>query len=144
MLYEDAYYFYLADHAEMLDQLARDARDVYDDDPRDVDSGLDYEVQTTTRNHYQDIAIRRVMARHGRRFEGAHLVQIRHTEGTHPLSIPLSPGAVPFHQPTWIVQPALERWWWEPYSVECFYQSNKVLQVQLRDRPGLPDVVSDG
>jgi hypothetical protein len=88
---------------------------------------LDYTVQETGRTHVQDIAIRRVVARLGRQFEGDQLIQIRDALGDHPLSMALSPGQVPFHRPDVILLPEIEGWWL-PGSVESFYQSNKLLQ----------------
>ena len=44
------------------------------------------------------------------------------------LSWSKSPGRVPFHMPGVLLDPELEGWW-QPGSVESFYQSNKVLQV---------------
>lgn len=133
LVYEDAYYAFLRTHSEVLDQLCRDARDVYDDACSNVSSGLDYLAQETGRTHVQDIAIRRCLRRLGRRFTGGNLVQIRSTLGTHPLSVTLSPGHVPFHRPELIGAPQLEGWW-EPNSVEAFYQSNKWIQVRPEDR----------
>lgn len=130
MLYEDGYYHHLQSNPELLEELLVCASDVYDDAPSNVQAGFSYEHQETAVNHLHDVAIRRAVLRLGRWFKGSELVQIRHTLSTHPLSVPLSPGQVPFHQPELIVQPALERWWWQSNSVECFYQSNKILQVR--------------
>lgn len=128
MAYEDAYYAYLLARPDMLELLAREARDVFDDAPSNVRSGLDYFAQETNLNHLHDIAIRRCMVRLGRAFQGERLIQIRHVLGDHPLSLLLSPSQVPFHRPEWIIHPELERWWWQPGSIESFYQSNKLLQ----------------
>lgn len=128
MLYEDAYVHFLLDRPQLLDELLSAASDVYDDDLSNLASGLDYTAQETGRTHVQDIAIRRAVVRLGRVFEGASPVQIRDALGEHPLSMPLSPGQVPFHRPDWIEAPELTGWW-EPGSVEAFYQSNKWLLV---------------
>lgn len=127
MLYEDSYFEFLLAHPEVLDELVSVACDVYDDAPTNVESGLDYTCQETERTHVQDIAIRRAVSRLGRVFEGSELLQIRDNLGTHPLSMTLSPGRIPFHRKDLLLQPELEGWW-EPGSVESFYQSNKVLQ----------------
>ena len=129
MFYEDAYLAYLVAHPEHVATLARDASDVYDDAPSNVASGLDYTVQETASTHLQDVAIRRCMVRLGRRFQGSELIQIRDSRGDHPLSLLLSPGHVLFNRPDLIIRPELEGWW-EPGSVESFYQSNKLLQVR--------------
>lgn len=127
MLYEDAYMAFLEAHPEVLEQLLEHARDVYDDDPSNVASGLDYRVQETARTHVQDIAIRRCVVRLGRVFAGSELLQIRDALGEHELSMALSPGQVPFHRPELLLAPELDGWW-QAGSVESFYQSNKLLQ----------------
>ena len=130
-MYEDAYYHFLADNSDILDQLVNDASDVYDDAPSNVHSGLDYLHQETDLNHWHDIAIRRALLRNGHWFAGTELVHIRHSQSEHPLSMLLSPGQVPFHKPDLIAKPQLERWWWNLSSVESFYQSNKVLLKRI-------------
>ncbi len=131
LLYEDAYVAYLGSSQGLpwLAQLVESASDVYDDAPSNVASGLDYLKQETSRTHVQDVAIRRAVVRLRETFRGQQLIQIRDSQGSHVLSMVLSPGQVPFHRPELILKPFLEGWW-EPGSVECFYQSNKLLQVQ--------------
>lgn len=126
-LYEDSYFEFLKKNPGVLKTLVSDASNVYDDSPSNVNCGLDYAVQETNRTHLQDIAIRRSLIRLGTWFNGNKLIQIRDKVGTHPLSMTLSPGKVPFHKPELIVKPELEGWW-EKSSVESFYQSNKLLQ----------------
>lgn len=126
-LYEDGYYAHSFRRERFWKELASVARDVYDHQESDVQSGLDYLIQTGNATHLQDIAIRRVMLRKGCKFEGDKLVQIRsHAEywGQN-----LSPGKVPFHLPELITVPHLKKWW-DYNSIEDFWQSNKVLQVQ--------------
>ena len=127
--YEDAYMAFLSTHPEVVEQLAREASNVYDDAPSNVASGFDYRIQETGRTHLQDIAIRCCLVRLGHWFEGKELIRIRDSDGTHPLSLTLSPGRVPFHRPQWIMQPELAGWC-QPGSVESFYQSNKCLQIR--------------
>lgn len=129
MLYEDAYMAFLSDNPTVLAELVRDAANVYDDAPTNVASHLDYAAQETNRTHLQDIAIRRCLVRLGCWFAGDQLIQIRDSLGEHRLSLTLSPGRVPFHRPELILQPELTGWW-QPGSVEAFYQSNKLLQVR--------------
>jgi hypothetical protein len=129
MLYEDAYYVFLQKNPGVLKQLITEASDVYDDAPSNVQSGFDYAKQETDRTHLQDISIRRCVLRLGQKFQGRELIQIRDTQGKHPLSLTLSPGQVPFHLPELIKQPE-QKGWWKPGSVESFYQSNRVLQVK--------------
>ncbi len=128
-IYEDAYFIFLKNNRLILKDLVSSASDVYDDHPSNVHSGLDYTIQETVHTHLQDIAIRRSLFRLGTVFEGQELIQIRDSRGTHPLSLTLSPGRVPFHQPELIIQPELTGWW-QLGSVESFYQSNRFLQVK--------------
>ena len=124
-LYEDSYYEFLKEDKEVLEWLITTASDVYDNNPSNVHSGLDYTIQEYGGNHLQDISIRRSLIRLGRWFEGDRLVEIRGSESE---GYMLSPGVVPFHLPEMIMKPALAGWW-EKDTVEDFYQSNKLLQV---------------
>lgn len=128
-LYEDAYFEFLRNNPEILNRLIAEASNVYDDEPSNILSGFDYTKQETIRTHIQDIAIRRALIRMGCWFQGKAPIRIRQEKGTHPLSITLSPGRVPFHRPDLIEKPELERWWY-PGTVESFYQSNRFLQVK--------------
>ncbi|MBI2047218.1 hypothetical protein HYT26_03585 [Candidatus Pacearchaeota archaeon] len=126
-LYEDGYYADSFRREDLWKELASIAKDVYDHQESDTQSGLDYSVQNGNATHLQDIAIRRVMLRRGCIFEGDKLVQIRsHTEYW---GQKLSPGKVPFHLPKLIAVPHLEKWW-DYNSIEDFWQSNKILQVR--------------
>lgn len=135
-LYEDAYFAVLSRDHLLLDALVRYARDVYDETEQDVASGLDYAVQASSATHLQDIAVRRVLVRLGRWFEGDMLLRVR-APGEGEEGVPhertrtaLDSGRLPFHRPDLIVRPALSGWW-QPDSVECFYQSNKLLQTRV-------------
>ncbi len=125
-LYEDAYFHFLQDNPDVLDWLVRTANDVYDIAPSNVNSELDYEVQECKATHLQDIAIRRVLQRLGKQFQGDHLVQIRGHESEGYI---LNPGKVPFHKPELILPRNMKRAWWDALSVEAFYQHNKALLV---------------
>lgn len=127
-VYEDAYFEFFRKNPEILRELILEASDVYDDAESNVASVIDYRLQETDRTHVQDIAIRRCVLRSGLRFKGAKLIRIRQEKGTHPLSILLSPGRVPFHRPELITSPEIEGWWYD-HTVEAFYQSNRILQV---------------
>lgn len=130
-LYEEAYYVYFRDHPEELEELIRSASDVYDTALSNRDSGTDYARQETAAEHLQDIAIRRVIQRLGRRFQGPEPLRIR---GPRSAGFRWNPGKVPFHRPELILQPALSGWW-EPGSIEDFYQSSRrlVLRSPARD-----------
>jgi hypothetical protein len=134
-LYEDAYFEYFKKRPELLEYLLETASDVYDDDPSNVESGLDYSKRGEVRTHIQDIAIRNCVKRFGRDFKGNQLIQIRDRIGEHSLSLALSPGQVPFHEPGIISDPdnlaeIRSKAWWLPLSVEDFYQRGKRLVVR--------------
>jgi len=138
-LYEDAYFEYLQKRPELLEYLIKTASDVYDDDPKNVESGLDYSKRGDIRTHIQDVSIRRCIKRFGKVFEGNILLQIRDRAGSHPLSLALSPGQVPFHKPELISNPdnltEISRdVWWLLGSVEDFYQRAKRLCLKTTDR----------
>src|SRR5262245_66382300 len=97
-LYEDAYFEYFKQRPELLEYLLEVASDVYDDDPSNVESGLDYSKRGDLRTHIQDIAIRKCLKRFRRKFRGDKLIQIRDRIGDHPLSLALSLGQVQFHK----------------------------------------------
>ncbi len=124
----DAYAAFLSARRDFLDWLCTPAAAVYLTATSNVRSGFDYTIQETKVEHVHDIALRNAIAQLGGQFRGEKLLRIG---GRGQESLPLSPGLVPFHRPEWIVQPALEHWW-RTDSIECFWQSNKVLQVQTR------------
>lgn len=130
MLYEDAYYEFLKNDPRLLDSLITSAKDVYDNAKTNVKSELTYENQENHSNHYQDIAIRRVVMRLGKKFQGKRLIQIRHSSASG-IGKSLSPGRVPFHLPFLIEKP-VKSGWWNSGTVEEFWQSNKVLQVNAK------------
>jgi nicotinate-nucleotide adenylyltransferase len=122
-LYEDAYVELFRRDGAVLDWLCAAASDVYDTAPSNVRSGVDYLAQEGGPTHLQDIAIRRALARVGRRFEGNDLLHVR---GAGSPGFALNPGKVAFHAPRRIIQPSLIGWW-DAGSIEDFWQSNKIL-----------------
>ena len=134
MLYEDAYHAHLQRSPAELEWLVQTASEVFDNSDSNVLSGLDYSVQEAPSTHLQDIALRRCLVRLGRHFEGDHLLEIR---GRGSEGYRLNPGEVPFHRPELILHPQA-RSWWRPDSVESFWQSNKILQVQEGVFDGTP------
>ena len=130
VLYEEAYFRFFEKNMCYANWLLKDACEVYDDEVSNVDSGFDYHMQETKRTHLQDIAIRRCLLRLNMWFEGTELVRIRQEKGTHPLSVILSPGRVPYHMPETIVPPESVSWW-HSGTVESWCQNNKYLQVKI-------------
>jgi hypothetical protein len=135
-IYEEGYFQFLKNNPDVLEWLVSTASEVYDIDPSNVNSSLDYSVQECSATHLQDIAVRNVLDRLGRVFEGDHLVQIRGHESE---GYVLNPGQVPFHRPDLII-PTETKSWWKPDSVEAFYQHNKVLLVDPERLLVTPDV----
>jgi hypothetical protein len=127
-IYEDGYYADSFVRQDLYRNLTKAARDVYDHDPEDVKSGLDYAIQNSPSTHLQDISLRRVILRRGWGFTGNDLVQIRsHADYW---GGQLSPGKVPFHKPEYILKPHFAGWW-DHDSIEDFWQSNKILQIKV-------------
>ncbi len=124
-LYEDAYFEYFKVHSEELKFIAENYENCYDNNVSNVNSGFDYTIQEYGGNHYQDIAIRRVLLRNGLWFKGKGLLEVR-TTGT---GLKWNPGELPFHKPELIVRPEFNGWW-KPRSIESWYQSNKYLEVK--------------
>lgn len=126
---EEAYFQDSLKREEIWQRLIAEAKDIYDMLPEEIKSGTDYGIQHKfTRFH--DIAIRRVLEKRGWKFQGDKIIQIRY-EAKKPdwYSENFDPGKVEFHQPELIVTPYLEGFWL-PDTIECFYQSNKVLQIK--------------
>lgn len=124
-LYEQAYFHYFDRHSKELEWIADNFENVYDNNPSNVHSGLDYSIQEFGGNHYQDIAIRRALVHQGLRFEGKGLLEIRNSEP----GVKWNPGNIPFHNPFIIPQPEIPGWW-KPGSIESWYQSAKYLEVK--------------
>lgn len=125
-LFEEAYFEHLSKNSELLEWLVTTASDVYDKEPEDTESGLDYSKQGEY-THLQDIAIRRVIKRFGKQFEGKQLLRVRSKD---PDGNVLSPGNVPFHKTELINNFNHNKQWWKPGSVEDFYQKSKALLVK--------------
>jgi len=130
-IYEDAYYEFLAKDPEgqkKLQWIIETACDVYDNSDSNILSEFNYEIQESRSTHLQDISIRRcVIMRFGKEFHGDHLVEIR---GHNSEGYALNPGQVAFHLPHMILQPEFKDDWIKLGSIESFWQSNKVVQIQ--------------
>ena len=134
--YEDAYYEHFSKHPDELEWICKNASEVYDNAITNVQSGLDYLKQEAFSTHIQDIAIRNVIARFDKKFEGKELLQIR-TDG---VGEKWNPANIYFHRQEWFVEPrnAEGRWWTKDRykakeeSVECWWQSTKFLMVKMK------------
>jgi len=127
-LYEGAYFVEMYNDISFWRDILLLYRECYDNNESNINSGLDYSIQETSSNHYQDIAVRRVMLALGLSFgkKNNQLIWVRHNSEDD--GADLSPGRVKFHIPDLIEKPELTGWW-NPGSVESFWQSGKVIQV---------------
>lgn len=129
-LYEDAYHKHFEQHPNELEFIIQNHSEVFDNAESNIKSGMHYENQESgIGTHIQDIAVRNVVARFGKQFEGKEPLQIR---SCHPIGKKWSPMMISFHKPEFIMRPKVIGWWDRGVenSVECFYQSNKVLLVR--------------
>lgn len=128
VLYEESYVRYLIDRPSDLDFICEFVNCI-DNSPTNVHSGLDYTIQEASSTHIQDIAVRNVLDRLGRKFTGKReeLLIIRSADSN---GFRFGPGNVPFYAPDAVTQPSKCPSWAQPFSVEDFWQSNKWLQVR--------------
>lgn len=122
---ERSYRLWLQARPELTHWLCTTAREVIQFSSTNAQAGLDYSIQERKQEHIHDIALRRVLHDLGLQLRGTEVVQIG---GRTPRAQLLSPGVVAFHNPGLIMSPPA-RGWWQPDSVECFWQSNRVIQV---------------
>lgn len=129
-LYESAYVAYFKKHPEKLDWLCKNYANVYDTTESNVQSGGDYTHQEAAKlgTHIHDIAIRRAVAILGRKFEGEALLQVRSAKSE---GYCLSPGEIEFHKPELVTATEVPnpKIWWQPGSIEDFYQRTRRLVV---------------
>jgi len=129
-LYEMSYSLHFMSNRIIWNDLIKRARNVWVEEESDMESGLDYSIQEAEANHYEDIAIRRVLGYWGRTFKGEDLVRVRGDSDLLCGKL-LSSQYVPFIAPAYIEEPRLDGWW-KINSVEDFWQSNKILLVKDR------------
>lgn len=134
-LYEDGYYEFLKDNPDKLDWLVNNYSNVWDTAETNVEAEFDYDYpQETAGNHVHDISIRRAVVRSGRWFsKGKPLLHVRWKKSK---GYKLNPGVVPFHRPDLIFPGEIKNvsgknLWWNPGTIEDFYQKNKLLQVAV-------------
>ena len=125
--FENSYIEFFRKNDEILEWLITYAKDVYDTNQSNIESGLNYSIQETEAIHIHDIAIRRALNQLNKEFKGENLLEVR---GENSEGYILSPGQVPFNNPEMILKPQLKGWW-NKNSIESFWQSNKVLVVDL-------------
>ena len=127
-LYEESYYLFLRDKPDDLDFICSFA-ECMDNAVSNIQCGLDYTIQEAYSCHIQDIAIRNVLNRLGRKFLGTkdELLIIRSSDSS---GFRFGPGNVPFFAPELIPQPSKCPKWANEGSVEALWQSAKTLQVK--------------
>lgn len=127
-LYEESYYQFFKDRKSDID-FACSFGECIDNGMDNIDSGCDYTIQRSFSTHIQDIALRRVLKRLNRQFEGPkdQILTIRSADSN---GYRFGPGNVPFYDPNLIIQPELTPAWAKVGSVESQWQSNKYLQVR--------------
>jgi hypothetical protein len=128
LFYEESYYFYLKDRPDDLDFICSFGECI-DNAPSNIQAGCDYTHQEAFSCHIQDIAVRNVLRRLGRKFEATRqeILVIRSSDSN---GFQFGPGNVPFYDPKLITQPEIVPGWANSKSVEAFWQSNKTLLVK--------------
>lgn len=132
-LYEDSYFKHLEEakcpkdtSKRKIDYLSEQASNVFDTTIKNAESGYNYYRQDTPAAHFQDIAIRRVMAKMGIQFKGNKPIKVRSRYNTDLVGISLSPKKVPFINPQIVKMPSDKAN--EIPSIEDFWQYNRVIQ----------------
>jgi len=131
-LYETSYLLHFYSNRVIWGDLTKNASEVWVEEEIDVESGIDYSIQRSKANHYEDIAIRRILNNQNIKFRGSELLQIR-GDSDYLSGRLLSSMRVPFCLPELIEEPR-EYGWWKRNSVEDFWQSNKILQVKNKSK----------
>lgn len=126
LFYEESYYRHLSN---MDVDFICSFGECIDNARTNVASGLDYTKQEAFSTHIQDIAVRNVLVRLDRKFEGPadRILVIRSADSE---GFRFNPGNVPFFEPGMIIQPELAPSWAKAGSVEAFWQSNKFVQIK--------------
>ncbi|MBN2052768.1 hypothetical protein JW756_04660 [Candidatus Woesearchaeota archaeon] len=133
-LYELSYEldFNHPDRRYIWNNLITRAKDVWTEQLTDINSGMDYSIQKAPAAHYEDIAIRRIMDKYGKKFKGEELIRVR-ADSEDLVGKVLSSIHIPFIYPDYIESPPDDKiYWWNRHkgSLECFWHFNKVLQVK--------------
>ena len=125
--YEESYFTYLRARPAEIDFICTFGECI-DNAPTNVKSGCDYTKQEAFSTHIQDIAVRNVLRRLDRKFEGPSdkILVIRSADSD---GFRFGPGNIPFATPSLITQPSLCPKWANAGSVEDFWQSNKWVQI---------------
>lgn len=120
-VYEDAFEVHFNQNPEKLQYLSANAKEIYDTNHSNINSGTDYSHQEDSSTHLQDISIRRIMSKLNMPFNGDRLIQIR-SSSQDPIGRTLTPLRVPFHKPGEVITNK------ETPTIEDFWQCNRVVQ----------------
>lgn len=124
--YEESYWLHLRELPNAIDFICSFG-ECMDNAITNIDSGCDYTKQEAFSTHIQDIAVRNVLRRLNRSFQGQknNILVIRGPDSN---GFRFNPGNIPFMSQNEIKQPSLCPQWGTAGSVEDFWQSNKYLQ----------------
>lgn len=126
VLFEETYRRFFQQQPTVLRWVSDNFSDVVDGSIEDTASGQDYDAQNNCGNHFQDIAIRRILYSQGMAFQGEDLLKARNADRIGGF---LSPGQMPFFMPE--KTPILAVYgWWKKGSLEEFYQRSKIAVVK--------------
>lgn len=131
LFYQNSYVEWLKRHPDDLDFICSFGECI-DNAATNIESGLDYLRQEAFSTHIQDIAVRNAIKSLGRKFEGPpdKILTIRSHDSN---GFKYGPGNIPFFLPELIKQPSKRPQWALEGTVEDFWQSNKIIQVNVAD-----------
>ena len=90
-IYEDSFWHFLFKNVDLLKDLVTSYKNLYHVSYDDFESNLDYNKQKHKSDHFDDIAIRRCVARFGLKFNGTQVLDINNSV--------YSEMKIPFHLP---------------------------------------------
>lgn len=129
LYYEESYFQYFSTHPGDLDFICSFAECI-DNAPTNIGSGCNYSKQEAKATHIQDIAVRNILRRFGRKFLGGRTpkdILVIHSDDSN--GYRFGPGNIAFYEPGYIIQPSLVPKWAKIGSIEDFWQSNKFIQI---------------
>ena len=128
-IYQESYRKFFISNPEKLDWLINNAKDVFDNNISNINSGIDYHKQETDSNHFQDIAIRNILLDFNLEFKGNELIRIK--SRSKPGGF-LSPGRVDFYDRDNIPKSRIYGWW-KNGSIEEMYKKSKALVANRKE-----------
>lgn len=128
-LYEDAFWAHLRSKVDLLKDLVQKYENVYVVNRHDAESCLDYKIQYQARDHYNDIALRRVLVRFGTDFKGKDILSLEKSV--------YCQSKIPFHLPHLIHEPDTI------HSVKSWMDTNRWIAVapEIEDKAKLSELL---